>query len=413
MRTPQLQRNERGIALVMSMLILMVMSLLALVLMAGVSMNRALAGNDQHMRKALNLAEAGVGEAVARIRNQETLMSPQDAADVCQIFNTVPGSVPALGADSIGLATGQPLGQVLDYSTPSRGPDVLTITWKKDPSGTKVMRYDPTQNPSLNAATGSPVYTVESTGRVGNMKRTVVTEVIAKPIQVNAKGALVADVPVGTMGNAVICGYDHYLETRYDDGMDGRTVVAVPDPAHCGDDEKPLGVGVPGVWSSQTINTGGAFQGFGTPAIAPAQPGFYDGPWGVLNIQQSEFWSFVGAPTPFPGKAEWNGMFYLDNNGVTQDRSEQVSLHDVNGEGFLYVDGDLELDSDFHYRGLIYVEGNLKANGNAWVLGAIVVKGSSEVTTNGNMTLLYSKDTIDQMLAKYAGQFVTLSWREK
>ena len=413
-RNPQLHPRERGMALVMSILILMVMSLLGLVLMAGVSLNRGLASNDQQMRKALNLAEAGVGEAVARIRYQETGMNPQDPADVCQIFNTSPGSVPILGADSIGLATAQPAGQVLDYSTPTRGPEVLTINWKKDPSGTLVMRYDPKKNPSLNTATGSPVYTVESTGRAGSTRRTVVTEVIAKPYQVNALGALVADVPVTATGNAVICGYDHFSDTKYDDGMDGRTVVGVPDALHCGDDEKPLGVGVPGVWSSQTIGTGGGFQPFGAPALAPTQPDFYEGPWSVFNMGQAEFWSFVGAPTPFvAGKEELNGIIRLDNNGVTQDRSEKASLHGVDGEGFLYVDGDLELDSDFHYKGLIYVEGNLVANGNAWVLGAVVVKGGSEVRTNGNFTLLYSKDTIEEMLSKYAGQFVTLSWREK
>src|SRR5262245_54789634 len=84
-------RDERGIALVMAMLILLVMTLLGLVLMAGASMNRTLAGNDQRMRETLNLAEAGVGEALARIRNQETLMDPTDPDDVCQIFNTVAG----------------------------------------------------------------------------------------------------------------------------------------------------------------------------------------------------------------------------------------------------------------------------------------------------------------------------------
>src|SRR5262245_14390862 len=175
------ERNERGIALVISMLILLVMSLLGLVLMAGASLNRGLAGNDQRMRQSLNLAEAGVGEALARIRNQETLMDPTDPNDVCQVFNTIPGSVPALGADSIGLATGQPVGSYLNYTSAARGPEVLTIEWKKNTAGTAVMRYDPTKNPKIQTLTGSPIYTVTSTGRVNNAKRTVVTEVMAKP----------------------------------------------------------------------------------------------------------------------------------------------------------------------------------------------------------------------------------------
>jgi len=142
MKSLHVHRDERGVALVIAMLILLVMTLLGLVLMAGASLNRSLAGNDQRMRETLNLAEAGVGEALSRIRSQEAGMVPGDADDVCQVFNTMPGSVPVLGADTTALATAQPAGQFLDYSTPGRGPDVLSISWKRDPTGTKVMRYD-------------------------------------------------------------------------------------------------------------------------------------------------------------------------------------------------------------------------------------------------------------------------------
>src|SRR6266545_6231623 len=162
--------DERGIALVISMLILLVMSLLGLVLMAGASMNRGVAGNDQRMRQSLNLAEAGIGEAESRISNQDTQMDPADPNDVCQIFNTPAGTVPVLGADSTALATGQPVGSYLTYSSPDRGPNALTIAWKKNPDGTAVMRYDPTHTPNMNDLSGSPIYTITSTGRVGQAR---------------------------------------------------------------------------------------------------------------------------------------------------------------------------------------------------------------------------------------------------
>jgi Tfp pilus assembly protein PilX len=414
MNPTRVERNERGIALVMAMLILMVMSLLGLVLMAGASLNRGLAGNDQRMRESLNLAEAGVGEALARIKNQETLMSANDPDDVCQVFNTLPGSVPVLGADSIGLATGQPLGGYLDYTTPERSADALTIAWKKNAAGTAVMKYDPTKNPKIQELTGSPIYVVTATGRVNNARRTVVTEVIAKPYQVNAKGTLVADVPIGALGNAAICGYDHSMDTPYDDGKDGRNLdMPSPDPDHCLDNEKVGGTNVPGLWSTGPITPGGAAQPNGNPAIAAGQPDFYTGPWDMFTMSQAEFWSFMGAPVPFAGKTDWNGVFYVDGNTVTQDGSEDMAVHSVNGEGFLYVDGDLSVNAGFHYKGLIYVEGDFKINGNCWILGAIVVNGQTEITANGGMTLLFSKDAIETMLTKYGGQFVTLSWREK
>lgn len=414
MNPMRVHRNEHGIALVMAMLILLVMSLLGLVLMAGASLNRGLAGNDQRMRESLNIAEAGVGEALARISKQETLMNPGDPDDVCQVFNTVLGSVPVLGADSIALATGQPAGSYLDYTTPDRGPDVLTIAWKKNTAGTAVMRYDPTLSPKIQTASGSPIYVVTSTGRVNNARRTVVTEVMAKPYQVNAKGALVADIPIGALGTAAICGYDHTLDTPYDDGKDGRTLdMPSPDPDHCLDNEDATGTNLPGMWSTGTIDPGGAFNGNGVPPWTASQPDFYNGPWDMFNMTQQEYWSFVGAPTAFAGKTDWNGLFYVDNNSTTQDASENMSLHSVTGEGYLYVDGDLSINAGFHYKGLIYVEGDFKINGNCWVLGGIVVNGKTEITANGAMTLLFSRAAIEQMITKYGGQFVTLSWREK
>jgi len=369
------------------------------------------------MRQSLNLAEAGVGEAEARIIKQETLMDPTDPNGVCQIFNTPAGSVPVLGADSTALATGQPVGSYLSYSTPTKGPDVLTIAWKKNPNGTMVMRYDGAQNPAMNVATGSPVYTITATGRVGTTRRTVIADVIQKPYQVLAKGAITAAIPITDLGNAVICGYNHSANTPYDDGLKGRDNPApIPpnDPKYCHDNE--LGWGdQAGVWCTTSVTPGGNASTFGTPNIQQNQgaAAFYTGPWDCFAMSQSEFWGFVGAPHDPSSITNWNGLYYVDNNGVTMDQSCSLSPSGIDGEGFLYVDGDVHLNSNFHYKGFIYVEGDFDINGNAWVLGGIVVRGKTNIKSNGGMTVLYSSDAITQMLTKYGGQFVTLAWREK
>src|SRR5580765_16541 len=281
------ESNERGIALVIAMLILLVMTLLGLVLMAGASLNRGLAGNDQRMRQALNIAEAGIGEAEARIGKQETLMNAADPLAACQVFNTIPGSVPVPGADTIGLATGQPLGTYLNYSTATRGPDVLTIGWKKNTAGTQVMKYDGAQNPAIQTATGIPIYTITSTGRVGQARRTIVTEVIQKPYIVLAKGAFTADVAIDNMGNAVVCGHNHRADTPIGDGVKGRGVMP-GDSQHCIDNEVGLN-DVPGVWDSDVINPGGAAQNFGNPDVLPGQGhnNFYSGPWDCFGMSQA------------------------------------------------------------------------------------------------------------------------------
>jgi type IV pilus assembly protein PilX len=407
------ERNERGIALVISMLILLVMSLLGLVLMAGASLNRSLAGNDQRMRQALNIAEAGVGEAQARIANQDVVMDPADPVAACQVFNTVAGSVPVTGADTTALATGQPAGSYLNYTSAGLGPDALTIGWKKNALGTAVMRYDASKNPAIQTLSGSPIYTITSTGRVGQARRTIVSEVMAKPYTVLAKGAFTANVDIVSLGGAVICGYDHSINTPINDGVKGRIG---PKPDYCQFDETGIAANSrPGVWDGAPLTSGGNAKAFGNPDTLGGQGknNFYTGPWDCFGMSQADFWSLVGPPVNPASVTNWNGILNLDDDGVTQNQSCSVGPNGVDGEGLLYIDGDLNLNSNFSYKGLIYVEGDITVNGNAWILGGIVARGKTKIKINGNMTVLYSGDAITQMLQKYGSQFVTLSWREK
>lgn len=409
---PRGRQGERGFALVVAMLVLLVMSMLGLVLMAGVSMNRGLAGNDQRMRQTLNVAEAGVGEALARISHQDVAMDPNDPDDVCQIFNTLPGSVPVLGVDSVALATAQPVGEYLEYTTPERSGDELTIAWKRDATGMRVMRYDASRTPTINPNTGLPIYVVTSTGRVGSARRTVVTEVIQRPFNATARAALASDIPIKFIGTAYICGYNHSADTPDDDGIKGRALtVPSPDPDHCLDNEVAWG-DLPGAWSTGAITGGGASGASGVPAgYQENQTGFYAGPWEAFGMTANDYWSWIGSPNASP--STYNGIVYYDNNTTTQDRSADLALHSTTGEGLLYVDGDFTCNAGFTYRGLIYVEGDLMINGHAWILGGMIVKGQTQIKADGNMTILYSADAIAQALSKYGGQFVTLGWREK
>ena len=407
------ENNERGIALVISMLILLVMSLLGLVLMAGASLNRSLAGNDQRMRQALNIAEAGVGEAQARISNQEVVMDPADPNAACQVFNTVAGTVPVTGADTTALATGQPVGSYLNYTTATLGPDVLTIGWKKNTAGNAVMKYDASKTPAIQTVSGSPIYTITSTGRVGVARRTIVSEVMAKPYVVLAKGAFTANMDITSLGGAVICGYDHSVNSQINDGIKGRLGAL---PNYCqGDETGIVANSKPGVWCGATLTSGGSAGIFGNPDSLGNQGknNFYTGPWDMFGLSQADFWGLVGPPVDPSQVTNYNGILYVDNDAVTQNQSCALGPNGVNGEGLLYVDGDLSLNSNFSYKGLIYVEGDIKVNGNAWILGGIVCRGKTNIKVNGNMTVLYSGDAITQELQKYGSQFVTLSWREK
>jgi hypothetical protein len=252
---------------------------------------------------------------------------------------------------------------------------------------------------------------------VGLARRTIVTEVVAKPYVVLAKGAFTANVPITSLGNAVVCGQNHSATTPYDDGNKGQTdPTPIPpnDPDYCADNETHVSDQA-GIWCGDPVNPGGNAKTFGSPAILQGQGhnNFYTGPWDCLGLSQADFWSLVGAPQNPSSITNWNGVMYLDDDGVVQNGSCSVGPNGVDAEGFLYIDGDLHLNSNFHYKGMIYVEGDITVNGQAWILGAIVAKGKTNIKINGGMTVLYSSDAITQELQKYGSQFVTLSWREK
>jgi Tfp pilus assembly protein PilX len=408
MNVPVRNPNERGIALVIALLVLMVITMLAVVMMMTVTMERRTAGHDMRASEALNVAEAGVNEAVSLIRHQDINLSPANPRAVAQVFLASAGSVPSLGTDSVGVATKQPAGSWLPYSTAGRSPDALTVAFKTDAAKTDVYRYDATVTPNVHlGGSGLPIYEITSTGTTGSARRRVVTDVIQKPFYLNAKGALAAGQPINFIGNAIVCGYNHSADTPNDAGMNGRDVnpqCHVPWETASGD--------LVAAWSTGVVQNGGAaYQAGAAPVWATNQTGFYTGPWDAFNMSQADFLGWIGAPVNgVPGNL--NGIYYIDNNSIPGDQSKNVGIHGGDGEGLLYVDGDLTINAQFYYRGLIYVEGDLTMNGQAWVLGGVIVKGRSTVRQNGGATILYSSDAITRALAKYGGQFVTLSWRE-
>lgn len=405
-RTTRQFRSERGIALVIAMLVLLVLTVLGLLLMMSATMDRQSVGYNVRGSQALNIAEAGVSEAMSRIRNGDASLDVARPASVAQIFNCALGSVPSLGTDSTGLATMQPSGNWLEYSSSARSDRALTVKFKTNSAGTTIMRYNPSLAEPINTVSGYPIYVITSTGMQGTSRRTIQTEVIQKPFNALAKAALAANQDIRFVGNAVVCGYNHTAATHTDDGKNGRG--SSPD---CADHETGSG-DLPGSWTTGgTTNGGGAYQSGVPPVNLSGQTGFYTGPWDALGMSQANFLSWIGAPIS-TAPASLNGIYYIDGDGTVGNQSTNVGIHGGDGEGMLYVDGDLTINAQFSYRGLLYVEGDLKMNGQAWVLGGVIVKGRSEVRQNGGATILYSSEAISQALARYGGQFVTLSWRE-
>jgi len=397
---PGQKPGQEGMALVLAIMVLLVLTVIGAALMANVNTETKISGLKLRDTQALTIAEAGVQEAMLRIKNGDVVdnLNPRN---VIMIFNQVAGSIPAVGTDTTGLATLQTAGSYLNYTTSGKNNSTLSLHYKTRLG--VIQRYDDTANPKINGATGTPIWVVTSTGTQGSSSRTVYAEVCRSRFNIMAKGAVTAQVPISFKGNISVCGHDHRSDTpqdTYPPACDACWTATIH--ATC----------MPGAWSTDTLTTQGSTKVQGDPNFKIYQNGFYSGPWDALTMTQGDFWGWVGSPI-VSGPAPPIGILYLDNDNVKQNQSGDYTYNGGDGEGFLYVDGDLQLNGNFRYRGLLYVEGDLTINGNVWILGGLVAKGKHAVKiANGSATVLYSGDTIQQKLSRYGGNLRTIAWRE-
>ena len=170
--------SERGAALVVAILVLLIVGVLAAFVSLNSVTNSKIAVNDQSRARALDLAEAGVSEAVTRIKSAE-VPNTSNARMVTQIYLTPSGSVPVLGTDSTGLATAQPAGSWLSYSTAARDPRALTVTYKTNAAKTVIYKYDAAKSPPVQTVSGQPIFEIKSSGKAGTAVRTILADVVA------------------------------------------------------------------------------------------------------------------------------------------------------------------------------------------------------------------------------------------
>jgi len=171
-------RGERGVALVMAIVVLLVISILAAMIMQNLSTERKISGHGLRTSRALSAADAGIAEMVSRMRSGDIELSEEEPGAVVQIFLTTAGLVPAVGGDTIAYPTVQPTGSWLDYSSATRGEDVLTLAFRRDETSGAIVRYDDLQSPQLNTACGMPVFRITSTGKVHGDRTRVQAELV-------------------------------------------------------------------------------------------------------------------------------------------------------------------------------------------------------------------------------------------
>lgn len=398
----RLQRED-GMALVMSLLVLVFLTAVAMAVMVNTVSARRTGAVSMRSQQALDIAEAGLAEAVSRLSHGD-VQGTGDPHQVTQIFLADEAFLPLTGPDTTALATQQPRGEWLPYSAAGRGADVLTIHYKTDPATGAILRFDSNRTPSIQTQSGAPIYEVLSTGRVGDARAKVAAEYVASALHPRLRAALTARSALTFEGEHVLVdGTNHPADARWLAGDAGPN------------DAGTLPGQLPAAWSRARVEflAGSTARGAGTTAVRDDQMAeFFEGPWEALGMTRREYTGWAG-PVTSELPSMLNGVVRLDDNGSEGDGSGAWTIADRQGEGMLVVDGDLTLEGDFQWQGLVYVTGNLHVKGNASILGALVVGGRQDVVVkDAAFRVRYSSEAITRHVGREGATFARLAWRQ-
>ena len=408
MKELHLVRNERGSGMLLAILVIVVLAALSAAIISSMATDRRASAFELSRGKALDYAESGVAEALDRIRTGD-VPDNRNPKMVAQVFLASSGSMPSVGTDTLAIPTAQPAGAWLPYSTSTPGGDVLTVSYMTNAARTGIYYYDATKTPTINGKTGTPIYVIRSTGRAGVARSRVDATVAPLKIQPNIKGAIVGADNLKLTGVISALGWDYKAET----------------PAGTGDNivrNAAYETGInnaAAVWGAKKVEVKDKAKASGSPNLLQNQTGMYAGPWDALNMTQTQFYNWVGPPQdnskgkqkpPVP-----SGIVYLsDPKDKPGNGKTKFKFDGGNGDGLLYVNGDLEIENDFTFRGLIYVEGDITIRGSGWILGCLVIsdKAKFNVSHKEELTVLKSNDAVANFINEHKTPFVTLNWRE-
>jgi len=444
--------NERGVALITSLLLLAVLSVLGTTAYLTSSVEVKIAGNYKTSKIAFYAAEAGLEEALHRLNLND--------GDTNYIGEAI-GATPTAGwgqyivrqsGDSDGAYTENTTIQTVDgteinylvkiYYKPE------DATFNNGTDNDEVVLYGQDFGYGGDApATGVfPVIMIESTGSGGNNSSSTVTvQVTRTPLNIGADAALASDEPVKLTGGSFISGFNHDISTTSADAGSTADLGLVgngeynnngnDDTAGGTEGSVPYGAKIessghkPGVLTTDDpITEQGSNDSWGEGGLIKDPPGDEDMVW--KDDETASTWKTL---VQLLGISDAALQTVLNNADVTVSDTSGGNNHLVAApQGIIYIDGDLSISNStpdnndawglmyvtgdlsvtqLDFKGLIYVEGEIKITGHCWILGSVAVANSGGATPSGSggATVLYSSEALDQKVGQ-SMKFYILSW---
>ncbi len=422
--------EERGVALVSMLMILGALAVLSVGFMIFSTTEIQIADNQRNHTAALYVAEAGISEVLGRMNLSPGTMVTANAYTFdafigddpvnpdpdwrTEVYLSDAGALPAPVGTEIVVPTVQSSTDWLHYGDVNGGltPIVIEHKWVDlDADGVReapeLVRYDGNRFPPENFVSGMPIDVITVPAILNGARRMIQTEVTHVPITVNVTAAIISDNAVDLTGNMCGCGHNHDMNTPV-----GTRIPACRPFELCANRTMDAVAGclVAVQTTGDDAATGGASDLEGFPAWSDTSSAN-----AFFNVEE-----YLGLSV-----AEWNEIrsnpdYTSANDAAVMDGIVVVNGHATagekfngnNGQGLIYVDGDMDIAGNFVWRGLVFVEGDCEIIGTAWILGAIIVRGATtDAFSAGNSTILYSQDAI----ATYVGSslpLTQLAWKE-
>jgi Tfp pilus assembly protein PilX len=417
--------RERGNALVISLLMLVLITVMGVTLLAVTKTETQISANDMRRSQALYAAEAGVSEGLARMANKADSANYIGEADP---GNPTPGwgrylvlangnssqdpDVSALVADTLdndGDGTIDESGEKYPEVTTKQVGSAIQYPWVrisyKLTAANEVVRYgDDDNNPGtparLNLKVGAPVLRVAGEGRKGTGLRRLDVEAVKPPGLTTNAALYTEDDDVKFNGTQfLISGFDH-------DPATGDTIPGASPLPGITTTEVPGNI-TAGLAGNQVNNV----EGEGSNPSVTSSNYDYDLQGIVDTYKETADITHPGGTVGSSLGSAWGG---LDEYHTVYVESDLHLSGSVTGGGLLLVNGNFDITGQFTWYGLVVTLGDFKFSGGGagiHIYGGVMAQGNvSGSSVGGQADIFYSSETIRKL--GDANKYIVTRWRE-
>ncbi len=378
-------REEKGVALILAILLLLVLTLIGISSVNTSSYDSAISGNKRSSEQAFYIAEAGLSETKGRFKQG--------------VYGQITDSTPLDPDWRLFLAINQARAEGIGYDSSNPKHVFVQSLQDKLDFGVEV-RHKIDSNMNVVIYGWKPVYIVKSYGFAMDGGRKAIEAEVKKGLDLNPPAALYSQAPITVKSDSTdIIGDDR-----------------------CGTFDKP------GIVTTSTVTV------IGHPNIdtIDADPSNIDLDLEAMVDNLKEYATYSreyvsdktlqdmnwGTPVldPVTGVLSYTGnmnIVYFNMNEV----NELTLTGTSKGAGILLVEGDLEIQGSFQWYGVVIVTGSFRSTGGSTsinITGAVLAANSSfnsvDVDIFGNTDIFYCSDSIE-----WTNDFIPFKifrWRE-